>query len=154
ATDVSDQQTLSADGIRFAAKRLVTDLGDCPPAGARTPGTQANPLLDNVEAMALGGSLGDGARELFLLSDDNFSTGQVTRLYRLAWSRRGEPVLEARATYEALKMQPGPASGRVGVNPANGVTPPFSGQPVPGFSGALDDGRGGFWGMPDNGFGS
>jgi hypothetical protein len=154
ADDVSGEASLSRDGIRFVAKRLLVDLGDCPPSGATNPGTQANPLIDNVEAMALGGKLDGDARELFLLSDDNFSAGQVTRLYRLAVKLRGEPVLESRASYDALKMQPGPVSGRTGVNPANGVTPPFAGQPVPGFSGALDDGKGGFWGMPDNGFGS
>jgi glycerophosphoryl diester phosphodiesterase len=66
----------------------------------------------------------------------------------------GAPVLLARALYPALKLQPGPASGTVGVAPANGVTPPFAGQPIPGISGALSDGRGGFWGQPDNGFGS
>ena len=154
ADDVSDEPTLSRDGIRLVSKRLLVDLGDCPPSGATNPGRQANPLLDNVEAMALGDQLGDGARELYLLSDDNFSTGQVTRLYRLAVTLPGEPQLEARATYDALKLQPGPASGRVGVNPANGVTPPFAGQPVPGISGALRADDGGFWGMPDNGFGS
>ncbi|MDO8211871.1 esterase-like activity of phytase family protein [Conexibacter sp. CPCC 206217] len=154
ADDVSAEPTLRRDGIRLVSKRLLVDLGACPPAGATNPGRQANPLLDNVEAMALGDALGDGARELYLLSDDNFSTGQVTRLYRLAVRLPGEPQLESRATYDALKMQPGPASGRVGVNPANGVTPPFSGQPVPGISGALRADDGGFWGMPDNGFGA
>jgi hypothetical protein len=65
-----------------------------------------------------------------------------------------KPLLEARAIYPATKMQPGPSSGNVGVSAANGVTPPFSGQPIPGISGALADRDGGFWGQPDNGFGA
>ncbi|MDW5594542.1 esterase-like activity of phytase family protein [Conexibacter stalactiti] len=153
ADDVSGEPTLARDGVRLVAKRLLADLGDCPPGDATNPGRQANPLLDNVEGMALGERLRDGARELYLLSDDNFSSGQVTRLYRLAVTLRDEPVLEARASYDALQWQPGPESGRA-VTPANGVATPFPGQPVPGFSGALSDGRDGFWGMPDNGFGS
>lgn len=154
ADDVSETPSLAADGVELVAKRLLVDLGDCPPSGATNPGAQPNPLLDNVEAMALGDRLPGGARELWLLSDDNFSAGQVTRLYRLAVTLPGEPTLEARATYGALAWQPGPPSGTRGVSGANGVTPPFPAQPVPGFSGALDDGRGGFWGMPDNGFGT
>ncbi len=154
AGDVSATPSLAADGVRLVAKRLLVDLGDCPPSGAINPGAQPNSLLDNVEAMALGDRLRGGARELYLLSDDNFSSGQVTRLYRLAVTLNGEPQLEARASYGATAWQPGPPSGSRGVGAANGVTPPFPAQPVPGFSGALDDGRGGFWGMPDNGFGT
>jgi hypothetical protein len=137
-----------------AAKALVVDLGACPPSGATNPGTQANPLLDNVEGMALGDRLPGGRVELRLISDDNFSATQVTRIYRLAVRLRPEPTLLARATYDATQLQPGPVSGQVGVDPNNGQTPPFAGQPVPGISGALRDADGGFWGMPDNGFGS
>ena len=69
-------------------------------------------------------------------------------------SQPGTPVLEARALYPATKMQPGPTSGNVGVSAANGVAPPFAGQPIPGISGALTADDGGFWGQPDNGFGT
>ena len=139
-----------------AAKTLLFDLADCPPSGATNPGTQANPLLDNVEGMALGDDLPGGRLELRLISDDNFSSGQVTRLYRLSVDLAPEPELLARASYDATKLQPGPVSGQVDVDPANGQTPPFAGQPIPGISGALRDGRrtNAFWGMPDNGFGT
>ena len=65
-----------------------------------------------------------------------------------------EPLLLGRALYPATQLQPGPSSGNVGVDPNNGQTPPFAGQPVPGISGALANGDGTFWGQPDNGFGS
>src|SRR5262249_53711477 len=65
-----------------------------------------------------------------------------------------EPVLESRALYPATQLQPGPPSGQVGVGPNNGVTPPFAGQPIPGFSGTLTDGPGRVLPMPDNGFGA
>ena len=38
--------------------------------------------------------------------------------------------------------------------PANGRTPPYAGQVIPGFSGMIDNGDGTFWAMPDNGFGA
>ena len=40
------------------------------------------------------------------------------------------------------------------MTPANGVTPPFAGQPIPGISAAVTNGDGTFWGQPDNGFGT
>ncbi len=80
------RRQLAADGVKLVAKRLLVDLGDCPPSGAtgRVGSAQANPLLDNVEAMALGDRLRGGRRELYLLSDDNFS------------SRPGDPSLPPR----------------------------------------------------------
>lgn len=50
--------------------------------------------------------------------------------------------------------QPGPVSGQF-AGAANGVTPPYAGQPIPGFSGvipATTPGR--FLGLPDNGYGA
>jgi hypothetical protein len=135
-------------------KRLLADLVDCPTAGATNPGTQRNPLLDNIEGMAIGPRLPGGGRLLALTSDDNFSTGEVTRLYALRVRLRDEPVLLGRALYPATQLQPGPSSGNVGVDPANGQTPPFAGQPIPGISGAVANDDGTFWGQPDNGFGS
>jgi hypothetical protein len=154
ADDVSDVASLAAPGVALLHKRLLVDLGKCPPAGATTPGTQANPLLDNVEGMAIGGTRKDGRRTLLLISDDNFGETQVTRLYELAVALRPEPELLARALYPATAYQPGPTSGTVKVDPANGVTPPFPGQPIPGISAAVVNGDGTFWGQPDNGFGT
>jgi hypothetical protein len=68
-------------------------------------------------------------------------------------SDTGEPTLLARAILPSDAYQPGPPSGAA-VAPNNGVTPPFPGQPIPGFSAVLDAGHGQFWGMPDNGYGA
>jgi hypothetical protein len=154
ADDVSAEPTLDRDGLHLVSKRLLADIGDCPTAGATSPGTQRNPLLDNIEGMAIGDRLPGGRRLLYLISDDNFSAGQVTRLYSFSARFPDEPVLEGRALYPAAQMQPGPTSGNVGVGATNGQTPPFAGQPIPGISGAVDNGDGTFWGQPDNGFGS
>jgi Glycerophosphoryl diester phosphodiesterase family len=64
-----------------------------------------------------------------------------------------EPILRARAILPSDAYQPGPPSGAF-IGPNNGVTPPFPGQPIPGFSAVLDAGRGEFWAMPGNGFGA
>ena len=84
AADVTDAGSLAAPGVGFVPKALLVDVGQCPTAGATNPGTQANPLLDNIEGMAIGHGAGGGRRELFLISDDNFGAGQVTRVYELA----------------------------------------------------------------------
>src|SRR5690349_544941 len=48
------------------------------------------------------------------------------------------PTLTARSTLPATLFLPGPTSGAaLGTTPVNGVTPPFAGQPIPGFSGIL-----------------
>ena len=64
-----------------------------------------------------------------------------------------EPTLLARAILPADAYQPGPPSGAA-ITANNGATPPFPGQPIPGFSAVLDAGHGEFWGMPDNGYGA
>jgi hypothetical protein len=64
-----------------------------------------------------------------------------------------EPTLLGRAILPSDAYQPGPPSG-ADVAPNNGVTPPFPGQPIPGFSAVVNAGRGEFWGMPDNGYGA
>jgi hypothetical protein len=64
-----------------------------------------------------------------------------------------EPVLELQATLSADFLAPGPPSGAAST-PANGRTPPYAGQVIPGFSGMIDNGDGTFWAMPDNGFGA
>jgi glycerophosphoryl diester phosphodiesterase len=64
-----------------------------------------------------------------------------------------EPRLEARAVLSADYLAPGPPSGAAS-GPANGRTPPYAGQVIPGFSAMVDNGDGTFWAQPDNGFGS
>lgn len=82
------------------------------------------------------------------------AAGFVAAFAALAAAREGgEPTLLGRAILPADAYQPGPPSGAA-VAPNNGVTPPFPGQPIPGFSAILDAGRGEFWGMPDNGYGA
>jgi len=50
---------------------------------------------------------------------------------------------------------PGPVSGQFTTGPVNGVTPPYQGQPIPGFSGMIPAGKvGTFFALPDNGFGA
>jgi hypothetical protein len=68
-------------------------------------------------------------------------------------AERTDPTLEGRAILAADDYQPGPPSGAFIIGD-NGVTPPFPGQPIPGFSAILDAGHGEFWAMPDNGYGS
>ncbi|MEV0224819.1 esterase-like activity of phytase family protein [Streptomyces sp. NPDC050704] len=76
----------------FARDEAVFDLADCPPGGpgvVTTPGSaQVNPLVDNVEGMTLGKewTTGEykGRRPLYLISDDNSSGEQITRLYSIA----------------------------------------------------------------------
>ena len=49
---------------------------------------------------------------------------------------------------------PGPVSGQF-TTPNNGVTPPYDGQPIPGFSGMIPDTTPSrFIALPDNGFGA
>ncbi len=61
------------------------------------------------------------------------------------------PTLVGRAFLSATAYQSGPPAGAF-VAGGNGVTPPFPGQPLPGFSALVDAGDGNFWGLPDNGF--
>lgn len=88
AEDVSDEPSLARPGLEPVEKELLVDVADCPSAGATTPGTQPNPLLDNYESLALGQRLPGGRRALLLQSDDNLSAGQVTRLVALGVENR------------------------------------------------------------------
>ena len=92
ATDVTDVAALGDPAITAAPKRLLIDLGQCP-----------NAPLDNIEAMTLGTPLADGRQRLYLLSDDNFSGSQKTRVYDVAFR------LTAPAPAPGPAPQPGPA---------------------------------------------
>jgi hypothetical protein len=89
AADVSKVADLSAAIGDAVAKKLVADLVTCPTLGATPLEPQANPLLDNVEGMAVTGGPtahghghGHGAT-IRLISDDNFSPTQRTRVLTL-----------------------------------------------------------------------
>jgi hypothetical protein len=58
------------------------------------------------------------------------------------------------AEFPSTYRHPGPVSGQFS-SPANGVFPPYEGQPIPGFSGMIPaPKRGRFFALPDNGFGA
>lgn len=87
--DVTDVPSLEkTPASAFVVKRELVDLGDCPPFAARAKQPQVNPLLDNAEGMALGGTLTEGPhtgrRALYLVTDDNENPAQITRFYTLA----------------------------------------------------------------------
>jgi hypothetical protein len=84
AQDVSSLDSLEGADVVPVTKRLLVDLDECPSLGATSPGIQRNPLLDNLEGLALGPRLPDGRLALVLQSDDNFEDFQVTRLIVLA----------------------------------------------------------------------
>lgn len=83
APDVQGEAALGAT-TPSVAKELVVDLGTLPADGFTHPGTQPNPILDNYEALALGPTLPDGRRLVFVTSDDNQSATQVARVLVLA----------------------------------------------------------------------
>lgn len=158
-TDVASLKTLT-DPQAFIGKQVLLDVVTCPPSGATAKQPQPNPLLDNIEAMALGDDLRGDRRELYLLSDDNGGATQTTRLYRFSVRVPEQPTLLSRALYSATAYQPGPISGtQLPPDTVNGVTPPFDGQPIPGFSAVIPASPYDLSGkrllaMPDNGFGA
>ncbi|APR79592.1 Hypothetical protein A7982_04939 [Minicystis rosea] len=83
AVDVSAVASLDAT-TPVLEKTLVVDIGALPASGATHPGIEPNPLLDNFEALALGPTLADGRRAIFVTSDDNASATQVPRILVLA----------------------------------------------------------------------
>lgn len=63
-------------------------------------------------------------------------------------------TLSGWAAIPSTFRQPGPVSGQF-TGPGNGVTPPYQGQVIPGFSGFIPSGTAGeYLGLPDNGFGA
>ena len=83
APDVSDVANLSLAPARdVVRKQLVANLVDCPTLGAPSRETQTNPLLDNYEGMDIT-SGGPGLATVSMISDDNFSATQFTRVLNL-----------------------------------------------------------------------
>ncbi|MFI8090205.1 esterase-like activity of phytase family protein [Streptomyces sp. NPDC086080] len=84
AEDVSGTENIAAgDSVRLASKTLLADLVDCPTLGATSEQPQPNPLLDNIEGLAVTGHTGHGRMRILLASDDNERETQITRLYSL-----------------------------------------------------------------------
>lgn len=93
ARDVRDEDSLHGlPADVFADETLVFDLAACPAGGpgevVRPASNHGNPLVDSVEGMAVGKKWTTGRykgrQPLYLISDDNNSVDQITRLYSLA----------------------------------------------------------------------
>lgn len=82
--DVTDTPALAdAPADAFVQSTTLFSVGDCPagsPGQVQAHQRQPNPLLDNVEGMAVGPDR-NGSRLLYLVSDDNRNAAQITRLY-------------------------------------------------------------------------
>ena len=88
APDVSGVANLSSAPALVMGKRLVSNVTDCPSLGAPAKEPQANPLMDNFEGMTIRavrvpGRTGGYLAAVSLISDDNFSSGQTTRILNL-----------------------------------------------------------------------
>lgn len=83
ATDTRGIENLTGqDDVRLIRKTLLTDLVSCPSLGATARQPQPNPLLDNIEGMAVTGRAG-GRLKVVLVSDDNQNAVQTTRFYQV-----------------------------------------------------------------------
>ncbi|MET7680037.1 esterase-like activity of phytase family protein [Streptomyces sp. NPDC005423] len=83
ATDTSGVENLTGQsGVRLVGKTLLADLAACPSLGATAKQPQPNPLLDNIEGMAVTGRE-KGRLKVLLVSDDNQNAVQTTRFYSL-----------------------------------------------------------------------
>ncbi|MFI9030355.1 esterase-like activity of phytase family protein [Streptomyces sp. NPDC053560] len=93
ADDVTGQASVTKhDNDLIAPKQLLFDLSRCPWGGISTEEPQPNPVLQNVEGMALGPELSGryaGHRVLYMVADDNARSAQATRLYSVAVRLRG-----------------------------------------------------------------
>ncbi|MFF3564752.1 esterase-like activity of phytase family protein [Streptomyces sp. NPDC002574] len=84
ASDVSGVENLTRrDDVRLMGRTLLVDMVNCPSLGATNPQPQANPLLGNIEGMTVTGRIQDGRLKLLMVTDDNQSANQITRLYGL-----------------------------------------------------------------------
>ncbi|GAA4159498.1 hypothetical protein GCM10022286_14000 [Gryllotalpicola daejeonensis] len=85
AADVSRVANLGDASPRLAVKKTaLAELASCPTLGAPALEFQQNPLLDNFEGMAVTGRLRGGRYGVSLISDDNNSAQQHTRILNLA----------------------------------------------------------------------
>jgi hypothetical protein len=89
AVDLRGAPSIAAlDDARRAApiaKRLVLDLATVDDSRCSAPpGPQRRKIFDNYEGLAVGPTLGDGRRVLFLVSDDNDSSQQLPRVLAVA----------------------------------------------------------------------
>ncbi|MBN0048163.1 esterase-like activity of phytase family protein [Streptomyces actuosus] len=93
ATDTRDVEQLTGRdrGVRLIGKRLLADLAACPSLGATAGQPQPNPLLDNIEGMAVTGRSADRLK-VVLVSDDNGNPAQTTRFYQLRVRLRPTPT--------------------------------------------------------------
>ncbi|MFE7269950.1 esterase-like activity of phytase family protein [Streptomyces sp. NPDC057623] len=84
ATDTSGVEDLTGQdgGVRLIKKTLLADIVNCPSLGATAEQPQPNPLLDNIEGMAITG-YSKGRLKVLLVSDDNQRPTQTTRFYQL-----------------------------------------------------------------------
>ncbi|GAA4079172.1 esterase-like activity of phytase family protein [Streptomyces shaanxiensis] len=83
ATDTSGIENLTGqDDVRLIKKTLLADIAACPSLGATAKQPQPNPLLDNIEGMAITG-YSKGRLKVLLVSDDNQNAVQTTRFYYL-----------------------------------------------------------------------
>ncbi|MEU7854227.1 esterase-like activity of phytase family protein [Nonomuraea sp. NPDC049141] len=82
------------------------------------------------------------------------STGPAS--YAAAQDGTGRATLTGFAALPAQTFVPGsePSGAQLGTTPINGVTPPFAGQPVQGFSGIVRRRDGSFDVLSDNGYGA
>ncbi|MYW49248.1 esterase-like activity of phytase family protein [Streptomyces sp. SID486] len=84
ATDTGRVENLTGQsGVRLIRKTLLADLAACPSLGATAKQPQPNPLLDNIEGMAVTGRDHRGSLRVLLVSDDNQNPAQTTRFYSL-----------------------------------------------------------------------
>jgi hypothetical protein len=84
APDVSAIADLAtAPAADIVSKSLVVDVAACPSLGAPAKETQSNSLLDNFEGLAISSPVIFGFARISLISDDNFSATQTTRILNL-----------------------------------------------------------------------
>jgi len=91
ATDVLSHDSLLGKSYTPVSKRLVLDLDDLSVFGIN--------YLDNIEGMTWGPTLANGKRSLLLVSDNNFSSTQVTQFLAFETDVVPEP-----ASMEALAI--------------------------------------------------